>query len=108
MGVVRVGRVAGVRDGKPLLEDGTTLEVGNVIFCTGFHGGLDWIELPIFDDRGEILHDRGEVKGQPGLYFVGLHFQYAMSSGMIQGVGRDARYVVDRLEGRPPTFTIRS
>ena len=27
---------------------------------------------------------------EPGLYFVGLHFLYSMSSEMIHGVGRDA------------------
>jgi putative flavoprotein involved in K+ transport len=98
MGVERVGRVMGVRDGRPLLEDGRALDVRNVIWCTGFHGGYDWIDLPVLDERGEPRHERGVVIGQPGLYFVGLHFQHAMSSGMIQGVGRDARHVVDRIE----------
>ncbi len=36
---------------------------------------------------------RGVVRDEPGLYFVGLHFLYAMSSTMIHGVGRDAEYV---------------
>jgi hypothetical protein len=38
---------------------------------------------------GEPLHERG-VSRSAGLYFVGLHFLYAMSSSMIHGVGRDA------------------
>jgi putative flavoprotein involved in K+ transport len=33
------------------------------------------------------------VPGLPGLYFVGLHFLSAMSSGMIHGVGRDAERI---------------
>jgi putative flavoprotein involved in K+ transport len=33
------------------------------------------------------------VPGEPGLYFVGLHFLYALSSAMIHGVGRDAAHV---------------
>jgi len=40
------------------------------------------------------------VPDAPGLYFVGLHFQYAMSSTMIHGVGRDARRVTEHLAGR--------
>jgi putative flavoprotein involved in K+ transport len=100
MGVERVGRVTAVRGGKPVLEDGRTLDVGSVIWCTGFRGGYDWLDLPIFDDRGEPRHERGVVQGEPGLYFVGMHFQYAMSSGMIQGVGRDAGYVVERIAER--------
>jgi putative flavoprotein involved in K+ transport len=40
-------------------------------------------------------HDCGVIREQPGLYFVGLPFQYSMSSGMIQGVGRDAKRIVE-------------
>jgi putative flavoprotein involved in K+ transport len=40
------------------------------------------------------------VEGEPGLYFVGLHFLYAMSSTMIHGVGRDARYVAEHIASR--------
>jgi putative flavoprotein involved in K+ transport len=38
-GIKRVPRVAGVRDGKPLLEDGRVLDVASVIWCTGFEHG---------------------------------------------------------------------
>ncbi|MFT3914105.1 MAG: NAD(P)-binding domain-containing protein [Anaeromyxobacteraceae bacterium] len=99
LGVVRAGRVNGVRDGLPVV-DGRPLEVGSVIWCTGFGPSLDWLELPVLDARGEPVQDRGVVPGEPGLYFVGVHFQYAMSSGMIQGVGRDARHVVARIAER--------
>ena len=93
-GVERAPRVVGVRDGKPLLEDGRTLTVGNLIWCTGFHPGFDWIELPIFDERGDPKHRGGVVTGQPGLYFLGLPFLHSMSSSMVQGVGRDAARIV--------------
>ena len=94
MGVQRVPRVVGVQDGRPLLEDGRTLEVANVVWCTGFDAGFDWIELPIFDDAGDVNHQCGVVESQPGLYFVGLPFLYSMSSSMIHGVGRDAARIV--------------
>ena len=58
-GIQRVPRVVGVRDGRPLLEDGRVLDVANVIWCTGFHPGFDWIDLPVFGDDGELLHQRG-------------------------------------------------
>jgi putative flavoprotein involved in K+ transport len=35
-GIQRVGRVVGVQDGLALLEDGRTLDVSNVIWCTGY------------------------------------------------------------------------
>ena len=40
-GVVRVGRVVDVREGKPVTEDGTVLDVANVIWCTGYRGRPD-------------------------------------------------------------------
>jgi putative flavoprotein involved in K+ transport len=92
-GVRRVGRTAGVNGGRPMLDDGRTLDVTNVIWCTGYHAGFSWIDLPVFGEDGEPEHVRGVVPGEPGLYFVGLHFLYAMSSGMIHGVGRDADHV---------------
>ncbi len=103
-GVRRVPRVIGVRNALPLLENGQTLSVSNVIWCTGFHAGFDWIDFPVFQNDGEPNHRSGLVESQPGLYFVGLHFLHAMSSGMVHGVGRDARRVVEcintRLAGR--------
>jgi putative flavoprotein involved in K+ transport len=92
--VQRVARVVGVRDGRPQLEGGRTLDVANIIWCSGFHPGFDWIELPVFGQQGEVLHQAGIVESQPGLYFVGLTFLYAMSSSMIHGVGRDAERIV--------------
>lgn len=99
-GVERIPRVTGVREGKPVLQDGRTLDVANVIWCTGFHPGFsEWIDLPSVRSP-ETIHHRGIVDQEPGLYFVGQHFQYAFSSAMIHGVGRDARYVADAIAAR--------
>ena len=98
-GVQRVPRTVGVSDGKPVLEDGRVLDVANVIWCTGFHPGFSWIDIPVFGEH-EPVHRRGVVESAPGLYFVGLDFLYAFSSTMIHGVGRDADYVVKELAGR--------
>jgi putative flavoprotein involved in K+ transport len=100
-GVERVARVAGVRDGLPVLEDGRVVEVANVVWSTGFHHDFSWLELPGLGD-GEPPHRRGVVDGQPGLYLVGLHFLYAMSSAMIQGAGRDAEHVARHIAAGAP------
>ncbi len=99
-GVERVARVSGVRDGKPVLEDGRVLDVANVIWCTGFRGGFSWIDLPIFDGEDKPRHERGVVVDQPGLYFCGLDFLYAVGSETLPGMPRDARYVVEHLVSR--------
>jgi len=100
-GVERVPRMIGVRDGLPLLEDGRVLEVANVIWCTGYHPGFSWIDLPVFGAEGPI-HERGIVHDVPGVYFVGLEFLYAMSSVMVHGVGRDAQHIADHIASRVP------
>lgn len=99
-GVRRAPRVIGVRDGRPLLADGRVLAVANVIWCTGFDPGFDWIDLPVFAEDGEPQHRSGLVDGQPGLYFVGLHFLHALSSAMVHGVGRDAARIVEAIKLR--------
>lgn len=103
-GVSRVARVTGARDGWPLLADGRVLPVSNVVWCTGFEPAFSWIDLPIFDARGEPRHDAGLVPDAPGLFFVGLHFLYSMSSSMIHGVGRDAARIAAQVakRARPP------
>ena len=107
-GVERVPRVRGARDGKPVLDDGRTIDAANVIWCTGFDAGLSWIDLPILDERGAPRHERGLVPSEPGISFVGQHFQYAMSSTMIHGVARDAERVAKAIAARTAPTVYRS
>lgn len=104
-GVERAPRVTGVRDGLPVLADERVIDPANIIWCTGFEPGFSWIDLPVFAENGEPRHERGIVKDMPGLYFVGLHFLYALSSTMIHGVSRDAeriaRAVARRTQSAP-------
>jgi putative flavoprotein involved in K+ transport len=91
-GVERVPRTVGTRDGLPVLEDGRVLDPTNIVWCTGFRAGFDWIDLPVHGEK-EPLHESGVVPTQPGLFFVGLNFLHAVSSAMIHGVGRDAERI---------------
>jgi putative flavoprotein involved in K+ transport len=99
-GVIHVPRVVDVKDGLPVLEDGRVLEVANVVWCTGFDPGFSWLDLPVFGADGEPRHTAGIVEEEPGLFFVGLHFLYAFSSGMIHGVGRDAARIAGVVAAR--------
>lgn len=98
-GVERVPRTTGVEGGLPQLEDGRRLDVANVIWCSGFHPGVSWIDLPVLGPD-EPKHDRGVVDAEPGLYFVGLKFLYAKSSEQIHGVGRDAARIAGIIAAR--------
>ncbi len=103
MGVERVPRTVGSRNGLPLLADDRILDVTNVVWCTGFHPGFSWIDIPdLEDEHGEPAHECGIVPAVPGLYFVGLHFLYALTSSMIHGVERDATRIAEAIASGVP------
>lgn len=93
-------RTVGVDHGRPRLADGTTLDVANVIWCTGFRPDYSWIELPIVGEDGWPQQARGVVDGAPGLYFLGLPFLYAFASMLVVGAARDAEHVVEHVARR--------
>ncbi len=98
-GIKRVPKVSGVQNGLPTLENQQVVNAKNIVWCTGFYPSFSWIDISIFKNR-EPIHERGVVTKEPGLYFVGLHFLYALSSAMVHGVSRDAEYVVKKIHTR--------
>ena len=99
-GVRRVPRTVGVRDGLPLLDDGSTCTVSAVVWCTGLRPDHRYVRVPVLDDAGRLVHRRG-VTAWPGLYAVGLPHQSSITSHLVGGVGTDARRVVHHLARRP-------
>lgn len=95
-GVDQVGRTTAVVAGRPQLDDGRTLDVATVVWATGYTPGFTWIDDDLV--AGEYPdHQLGVVTTRPGLFFVGLEFTYAVSSGQINGVGRDAARIADAI-----------
>ena len=89
-----LARTVGVRDGRPVLDDGRVLDVRNVVWCTGFRPDFSWIDVPFeMGDDGYPVQYRGVVESAPGLYFVGLLFLHSFTSMLIDGTGRDAERV---------------
>ena len=101
-GVELVQRTASVRDGLPALEDGRVLDVGEHGLVHGFVPDFTWIDLPVFNEEGDPVHDRGVVGSESGLYFIGLYFLYAFASVLIGGVGRDAEHIAKHIAAREP------
>jgi putative flavoprotein involved in K+ transport len=93
-------KTVGVRDGRPMLADGTILDVANVIWATGYRPDYAFVAAPIVGQDGWPVEERGVSPTVPGLYFLGVPFQYAFTSMLVAGAGRDAKYVVDRLAER--------
>ena len=77
--------------------DGEEVNVGIVIWATGFRYDHSWIKVPVFDENGRVVHQRG-VTEAPGLYFLGLTWQYTRGSALLGWVGGDAKYVGKRIE----------
>jgi putative flavoprotein involved in K+ transport len=99
-GVKWIPRVVGIQNGLPLLEGGQTLDVRTIIWATGYRPDYHWIEDMPVNHYGYPIHTRGVVKGEPGLYVMGLVFQYRMNSHMVGGVDQDAKYLVEVITER--------
>ncbi len=70
--------------------------VSTVIWCTGFTTSLDWLEVPVLDEDGHPLHDRG-VSPVPGIYFLGFPWLHTRKSGIIYGIDEDARHITEAI-----------
>ncbi|MEO7146626.1 MAG: NAD(P)-binding domain-containing protein, partial [Terrimesophilobacter sp.] len=90
-------RVTGVEGGVPVAADVSVPRPNTVIWATGYRPVLEWVDgLPV-DAHGWPVAPRGVVASMPGLYFVGMPFQYGLTSQLLGGVGRDAGYVAGRI-----------
>ena len=79
-----------------MFEDGSTLNVGAVIWSTGYQPDHSWIELPVIADDGTARHRRG-VTDVPGLYFLGLPWQYTRGSALLGWVKDDAQFIAEQI-----------
>ena len=96
-GVKNLPRVAGVKDGYPELEDRTIIKVESIIWATGYRPDFSWIDAEVTDETGWPLSERGISTVIKGLYFMGMPFQFGLTSGLVGGVGRDAAYIADHI-----------
>jgi putative flavoprotein involved in K+ transport len=72
--------------------DGSSLEVGIVIWATGYRPDYSWIGVPLVTRDGQAVHRRG-VTDVPGLYFLGLSWQHTRGSALLGFVHQDAAYL---------------
>jgi putative flavoprotein involved in K+ transport len=83
-------------DGRTVrFEDGSELALEDVIWATGYRPDHSWISLPVFDE-GRLRHRRG-VTDVPGLYFLGLTWQYTRGSALIGWVRDDAEFIAEQI-----------
>ncbi|MBQ1089337.1 MSMEG_0569 family flavin-dependent oxidoreductase [Streptomyces sp. B93] len=82
---------------QPDRLDLETAGIASVVWSTGFRRDYRWVEAPVFDGRGYPMHWRGATS-TPGLYFLGLPWQYSWGSGRFEAVGRDAEFLADHID----------
>jgi putative flavoprotein involved in K+ transport len=74
--------------------------IGTVVWATGYRRSYPWLQVPVLDERGEIIQRRG-VTPVDGLYVLGQRFQHRRDSNFIDGVRHDAAYVTGRIAELP-------
>ena len=70
--------------------------IRTIVWATGFRRDYPWLQVPVLDSRGELVHDGG-VTRVPGMYAIGLHFLRRRNSNFIDGVGADAAVLSEHL-----------
>ena len=89
-------RIVGASGGAVKFEDGSELEIDAVIWATGYRTEHSWMDVPVFDQTGRVLHRRG-VTDYPGLYFLGLTWQHTRGSALLGWVKDDAAFISERI-----------
>jgi putative flavoprotein involved in K+ transport len=83
-------------------DDGSELEVDALIWATGYRPDCSWVDLPVLDADARLQHRRG-VTDVPGLYFLGLTWQWTRGSALIGWVKDDAVFIARRIAGMAST-----
>ena len=89
-------RATGAQGATVTFADGSEVAVDAVVWATGFRLDHSFVEVPIFDARGQVKHRRG-VTERPGLYFLGLPWQHTRGSALLGWVKDDAEYIAQRI-----------
>jgi putative flavoprotein involved in K+ transport len=85
-------RVADAHERTVRLADGSSLDLGTVVWATGYHSDYSWIDIPGVIRDGKVIHRRG-VTHVSGLYFLGLSWQHTRGSALLGFVHDDAAYL---------------
>ncbi|MRI55479.1 MSMEG_0569 family flavin-dependent oxidoreductase [Methylobacterium sp. DB1607] len=76
--------------------------ITSIVWCIGFSPDFRWLDASVFNGAGSPKHKRG-VTSEAGVYFIGLPWLNTWGSGRFGAVGRDAEYVVQRIQKRLAT-----
>jgi putative flavoprotein involved in K+ transport len=89
-------RATGAAGSTITFADESTLDPRTVIWATGFGVDYSYLDAPVFNEDGAVIHARG-VTAAPGLFFLGMPWQYTRGSALLGWVKDDARYIADQI-----------
>jgi putative flavoprotein involved in K+ transport len=105
--IARTGAAAGPPENLPPVRlDAPPAELdladgfGTVLWATGYRRAYPWLQVPVLDGTGELVHREGETAA-PGLFALGLRFQRRRNSHFIGGVGDDAAQIAAAILAAP-------
>jgi putative flavoprotein involved in K+ transport len=70
--------------------------INSIIWSTGFDHDHSYIKLPVFDEKGKLIHKDG-IPEFPGIYFLGYPWLRTRKSPILFGIIEDVKFVVDKL-----------
>ncbi len=76
--------------------DESTLDPQTVIWATGFGVDYSYVDAPVFDDDGTVIHTRG-VTAATGLYVLGMPWQHTRGSALLGWVKDDAQHIAAQI-----------
>jgi putative flavoprotein involved in K+ transport len=81
----------------PIIElDLKKNNINSIIWATGFDHDQSFIKLPVFDEKGKLIHKHG-IPGYPGVYFLGHPLLRSRKSTILFGIIEDVDFVVDHI-----------
>jgi len=101
-GIELHGRAVAAAGSTVSFADGADLDVRGVIWATGFRVDHSWIDVPVFDESGRAVHERG-VTTSPGLYFLGQLWQHTRGSALLGWVKDDAAHIAEKVARFQPS-----
>ncbi len=81
--------------------------IRTVVWATGFGPDHSWLDVPVRDRAGRVVHDGGVVHHAPGLVLLGGPLLRRRSSSYLMGAAEDTRELADHVRARLEAVTAR-
>ena len=94
--VTRVERTTDANEEEIIFGDRAIKGIKNIIWSTGFRPNFSWIKNIQLDEDWYPKNFRG-VTETNGLFFIGLPWMYTRGSATLDGVSKDADYLMGKI-----------